>query len=327
MVLETRRANGDPAPNVTGATLVAICESEQSTAATISTVSGVATLSTDIGTPAVGDHLIYDNNGWHDLFIETVSSDTSFTVVKADGSIPADITGKAVNWLGKSSLWKHTFKIHPTNKLPSMTIERGYLDLDTPQYFQYLGCKVNSMQLSFGGDGQLVCNMGVMGADEVLTPTAYDNGITSYNYYIDEFQNFEATIKEGNVASDVIKTFSLEVNNNLDGSAYVIAGAGKRKYMPEGIASVTGNVNALFENTSLLAKATADTETSIEYLLTKSSGESLKIKLNELTFAPKSPSVSGPSGVVVDLNYSAYYLNDSSASAVIVELVNSHPQY
>lgn len=139
------------------------------------------------------------------------------------------------------------------------------------------------------------------------------------------------SVKEGGSTIAIVNSIdNLTIENGLDtsGKTYVIGGGGRRKSLPEGKTKVTGTLNALFEDTTLYRKAVRYTESSLEVIFRHGTGagsagnEQLKITVPELVYAPNTPVVDGPSGILVSLPFEAYYDNDADASAIWLELKN-----
>lgn len=140
------------------------------------------------------------------------------------------------------------------------------------------------------------------------------------------------SIKEGgSTIANVNSIDNLTIENGLDTSdkTYVIGGGGRRKSLPEGITKVSGTLNALFEDMTLYRKAVRYTESSLEIIFRHGTGagtagnEQLTATLPELVYAPNTPVIEGPSGILVSLPFEAYYDNDAAASAIWLELKNA----
>jgi hypothetical protein len=100
-------------------------------------------------------------------------------------------------------------------------------------------------------------------------------------------------------------------------------GTGTRYSMPEGQVKVSGKLTTLFESTTLYELAIANTESSLELAFALGAGtgavagaEKLTFYIDELIFKPKSPTVNGPKGLVVDLDFIGYFNNGSGSSAM-----------
>lgn len=224
--------------------------------------------------------------------------------------------------------YTHVFKIDPTADLPSFVLEKGFPDLATPYYQLYGGCKVNSLELKVGGDGELLATVNILGATNANGSVPYDDPTVSdalaQAIFTERFQQFEAAMKEGGSASSVMTAFSLALSNNLDNSSFVIGGGGVRSELPEGIAGVSGTVTALFRDTTILEKAKSNTKSSLQVTWTR--GDSvLDLLFPEVKFKESDPGVSGPAGVTIELPFEGF--KATGESAVVATLTCARAEF
>ncbi len=221
--------------------------------------------------------------------------------------------------------YTHVLKVGTS--IPSFTIEKGFTDLGTPQYMKYNGCKIGSMGLNIKPEGFQEVTFNFIGAKETVGTSSFDATMTDLGKQ--SWSGFEGTVKEGGSSIATIMEASINVENGLDESIFCLGGAGIRSDLPEGMVKVTGSIKALFDAITLYNKAIGGTESSLEFIFTKGTGagsagnEKLTITIPELIYEPKTPVVSGPSGIMVDLAFRGYYANDADASAIHMELINT----
>jgi len=213
----------------------------------------------------------------------------------------------------------HTFKAG--NARPSLTLEHQFTNLAVPRFFRYVGCKINGLSISAGDDGELVANFSVVGTSETIENSAFDTAPSAAGF--SRLKNNQLTLKEGGSTISNAKLVDCSINFNIDTDQYVIGGGGIVGALPEGVMTITGNLNALFENTTLLEKAIDSTESSLEATFEASSTSKLVIKYPEVKYTRNSPSIDGPKGIAIALPFGAYYTNASEATSVVVTLTNS----
>jgi len=224
-----------------------------------------------------------------------------------------------------SDPYTHVIKVGPD--IPSFTIEKGFTDLGTPQYMKYNGCKIGSMSLNIKPEGFQEISFNFTGVKETIGAASFDATMTDMGKQ--SWSGFEGSITEGGGAIATVMDASISIENGLDTSIYCIGGAGLRAALPPGMVKVTGNIKALFDSVTLYNKALAGTESALEFAFSKGTGdgsagnEKLTITIPELIYEPKTPVVSGPSGVMIDLPFHAYYNTDAAASAIHMELMNT----
>jgi hypothetical protein len=220
---------------------------------------------------------------------------------------------------GEAAPYTHTYKI---GALPAgLCIEKQFADLDAAKYFLYNGCKVASFKLAAKTEGTIDCSVSLMGAKETIGAASFDATATDLGHTA--FDGFEGSVKQGGAPLGIITAIDLSLDNGLDGNTYVMDGTGQRRSLPEGQAKVSGNITVLFENDTLYALAVSHGETSLEAHFTKGMGtgatagnEKLSFFIDEAIFKPQSPVISGPTGLLVELPFEAYY-NDAAAAAAL----------
>jgi hypothetical protein len=222
-------------------------------------------------------------------------------------------------------VYSHTFKV---GDLPQgMTIEKQFTGLATPKYFKYNGCKVNSMKITVKPEGMVEAVLNIMGAKETVVLAAFDATATDFGHI--PFDGYEATITKDGTALGIVTELDISIENNLDGSVYVLDGSGERYSLPDGMVKVSGNLKTLFTDDILYAAALASTECKLVLTLTVGSGngtnlnEVLRITIPELIFQPQAPTISGPTGILVELPFVAYYNNDVEVSTIKFELATA----
>lgn len=222
-----------------------------------------------------------------------------------------------------SGPYVHEFKIPSDGALTYFTLEKQSPDLSTPLYERVLGCKINSINIGFGGDGELVANINIMGANYVnpVPTSSFDASPTTVGFA--RIENSQGAILEGGGSLANARNISFSLNNKLDGDTYVIGGGGIRGSLNEGIREVSGSLQTLFESATLLEKALNSTETALKATYTASASSIVEFECQEVEYDETSPGLDGPQGQVVDLNYQAFYDDGSEASALVCRITNS----
>jgi hypothetical protein len=218
----------------------------------------------------------------------------------------------------------HVLKVG--GSLPSFVIEKGFTDIG--QFFKYNGCKINRFTLAVKAEGFQEISFDFLGAKETVSSSSFDS--TPADLGKVSWTGFDiAVIEEGGSAIGVVTEVNITVENNLDGSVYVIGGRGERYSLPEGLVKVSGTIKALFDSMSLLNKAMNSTETSLRILYKLGNGdgsagnESLEILIPELLYSPNAPVISGPAGIFVELPFTAYYDNSTEGTSIQLTLKNT----
>jgi len=226
---------------------------------------------------------------------------------------------------GAGSNKTHTMKLGALP--PGLTIEKGFLDLTTPEYFLFNGCKINKASFEILPEGPLPVSFDFMGKKVTAGTSSFDATPTDLGHL--GWDMSEVVLLEGGSGISNGASVKFDVTNACDGGMYVIGGGGERRAIPEGAVLVEGTLTALFEDMALLTKAIAFTETSITATLTRGTGdgsagnEYLQFLMQELIYGEATPLIAGPKGVLIELPFSAFYDNGAAASALQIIVKNT----
>lgn len=224
--------------------------------------------------------------------------------------------------------YTHTFKV---GDLPSFSLEKQFTDLTTPQYFKFMGCKINSMKMSLKPGAMVDTTFNIIGAVFSVSLSSSSSGTTNTTGFT-PFSTFQANIRDGSptpATISIVTECDFTVENNLDDTVFVLDNTSYRYSLPEGKVKVSGTIKTLFEDMTLYYKAINSTETSLQINLVRGTGvgsitnEKLTIDIPELIYQPQAPVVDGPGGVFVELPFTAYYDNHADASTIKMSLYNS----
>lgn len=222
---------------------------------------------------------------------------------------------------GAASPYTHTFTNKAVTARTSLTIEHQYLDLATPKYYQYTGCKIGSMSLTTGTTGLLMLNIEVVAQDRTIADTSFDGTPTAVDYA--PIEQSHASLKEGGVAFADATNVAWNINFNLDTGQYAIGGGGAVDALHDQIMDVSGSLTALYKDTDLGVKAGADTESSLEVTYQASASSQVIVEVEELQYHENDPAIEGPQGIQQSLDYTGYYDDGINESAVMVTLINT----
>ena len=189
------------------------------------------------------------------------------------------------------------------------------------EYFN--GTRIQQVTFDFPVEGYATCTMDCVAAKSTLGTAALDGTLTDNGHT--PFSIFSGSITEGGTAIAYVQSASITLSNELDQSVYAIGGAGVRRALPEGFATITGSVTALFESAALLTKAIAGTESSLAVTLSRGDGlgsagnESMSFTVQQLLFERTSPPISGPNGLLLTLPFKGYASGANLGLQVVVK--------
>lgn len=240
--------------------------------------------------------------------------------IDVGGGLPMEIAPESIGFplrhtmgaLATSGVGPYTHTLTVGDLPIGFTLEHDYgaAISGVGRYEKFNGCRVASARFNCPQEGYPEVTFEIKGANSVLasapldaTPT--DNGHTG-------FSAFEASILEGGASIATVTSAEIQISNDLDESAYVVGGAGKRAALPEGQAMISGKIRAMFDSAALLTKAIDGTESSLKVTLSRGDGlgsagnESLELLVQQLVYERNGPDVSGPKGVFVDLTFKGF---------------------
>ena len=215
----------------------------------------------------------------------------------------------------------HLFKIN--DDLESMWIQT-YLATSPGNYVLTNGVKISSMAIEAGGDGELTATLSTMGSNQVMGAESKAGELTPVSFL--RLNNFQASLKLDGVDYGDATAFSLNLDNGLDGDVYTIGRGGTRGDIVEGLGTVSGSITVLFKDADLVADALAGTKKSGELIFTRPEG-SLSFGFQEFLLQAKTPEISGPAGIRLDMEWQAFFESGSNKSALTATLVNTHTSY
>lgn len=259
-----------------------------------------------------------------------VSGDVTVELAPQHGRLLKHAFGSYTAATGVAGQWyTHTFKI---GSMPAgLVIEKQFTDLDTPAYFMYNGCRINSFRFSAKPEGMIEASFSILGAKETVGAASMDAGPTDLGHT--PWDGMTATITRGGASLGTVTEIDFTLENNLDGNTFVIDGTSERYSLPAGTAKVSGTLKALFDSTTLYDLAVDYTETTLTIAFTSGTGdgtsgnEKLTFYVDELVFKPQAPVIDGPTGVLVELPFEAYYNDAAEASAFRAILLSSTLAY
>jgi len=220
----------------------------------------------------------------------------------------------------------HEFKVPAVTVLmPSFTLEEAFADLAVDVYQRFVGCKIQSLGMIYGGDGELTGEIAVLGSKMTHETSAFDAAPTTVT--LARVENFGAAILEGGGALSNATELSINLDFGLDPNSFVIGGGGIRGDIPAGLVTITGNLKTLFEDKTLLEKATGDTESSLKVTVTASATSILEFEIQELLYSVNGVPVEGPQGLIASLDFVGYYADGGEASNIVARVTNSVVSY
>lgn len=240
--------------------------------------------------------------------------------VRSIAYVMSELFGLPTTTVDTPSAGHHTHVWKVASTIPvGYTLEGFFGTNSLPM--QYLGCRTDSFSIDLAPGGLLKLTLTIKFID-VAYATRID--AAPYKYSLVPMRQALAELYEGGSQTTKATRFSINFTNTLE-EIRTVASGGKASDFLEGWADPTFNLSVIFDSMTLLNKAKDATETSIKLkvpsLLTHAS-HFAQIELNEVRYNYKTPGVSGPGGIPLELDGVGYYDNHASASSIVVTVVN-----
>lgn len=285
----------DPS-NITGVTVNRAEESCATGDGTLSFTASGTTITWSANGDSAGASVDISSDG--DYTLESDADGNALYITVESSSLPGT---DETDTIPVVDAYEHEYTI---GDLPTgLTIERDYGSniSGSGRFEQFHGCRVSTLQLRKPQNAYAEATFDFIGADSTLDSSALDasptdNGHTSFT------TSYVTTIEEGGDSIAVITEYDVTLDNELDEDGFVL-GANARGDLTEGMAAVSGNITALFKDTSLLDKAYNSTDTSLRSVTKRGTGdgtsgnEYIETHVTDMKYERSSPEVSGPGGV------------------------------
>lgn len=205
--------------------------------------------------------------------------------------------------------------------MPSLVMQASY----GPVFGQFVGCKVASMSLQAGGDGELTASVNLNAREADYVDTSYNDAPSTVA--LKRFSNFKGSLMSGGQPLGVVTDFSLEINFGLDTSVRALGDEGRVYDLMQGVMAVTGSITAFFTDKALLTKSKNSEEIALDLGFTIDAANKLTFSLPEVQLSFDGPTVDGPTGIKMQHNFVAYYNNNADNASVVTTLINDVATY
>ena len=223
---------------------------------------------------------------------------------------------------GTAAPFTHVFK--PSDNCPSAMVQCVY-GTSPVTYGQFCGVKATSMNISTVGDEELTATISVAGKDVSYESTNYNASAKAV--VLKRLNNFQASLKSNGSTLATVTQFDFTIDNGMDTSIRTIGGEGKLYDIVEGIMSITGTATMLFTNLTMLNAAEDSEELSFDLTWGIDTNNKLTFSFPEVRLQYQGPSVDGPTGIMTEYPFVAYYNDSSAATCCKATLINDVQKY
>lgn len=185
----------------------------------------------------------------------------------------------------------------------SFTVERHHEDIG--KYLRSTGVHVNTLSLSISPNSMVTGSFGLIGKGFTVSSAAIAGATYNAETTTAPFDSFTGSITEGGAGIAVVTSLDLNVDNGME--ALYVVGSDETLEPSIGKSMVSGSITAYFEDSSLIDKFIAETESSIQFVLTDLAGNSYTVDLPKVKYNSGNPEVGGPGSITVSLDFVALY--------------------
>lgn len=228
---------------------------------------------------------------------------------------------------GASSPYTHTFK--PGALPPGFIAEKDYTSKIASKVERFNGLRVSSAEFGFVQEGPITLSMNVEGKRYSINAAPLDATLTDPGHR--GWAGFNGVVKRGGSVIGGVRGATMTVENNLATDIYCYPDTGEtpgqRFSLAEGQARISGSIDLVFQDFTLIDLAAADTATSFEWTYTFGTGagtatnEAIKFSLNYCSLPLNSPAIETPSGMQITVPFTAF--TEGADLGLIVELKNA----
>ena len=262
------------------------------------TLTNIVTVLAASVVPAVQQATYTQTGGTTLVITRTALGPTGNTFTLAASTMPAS-NGTVSGATLSGGANNHTF-VSGTQALPSMSIEVGLPDV--PFFGMNYGARANSLSVQAQRSGLLSATVNVIAQGEATaiataagTPTVLD---------VERFSQFQGSITHNGAVLGNIVSAELMYSNNLE-KIEVIRSDGRIADIDPGIVKCSGNLNARFQDTSLLDQATARTPCEIAFGWTIDASRSLLFTAHRVFLPRGNRQIQGPGGIQMPFAWQA----------------------
>lgn len=197
----------------------------------------------------------------------------------------------------------HTYTSGGT--LPSLSVEIGHPNLDTPKFFRHTGVKLGTLSFDMSRSGPVNAQVSAIAQDEEAAATTVDASPSTLA--LTRFNQGNGTIKLGGTTLAAVTQGSFSFDNSLE-AVETIRADGKIDGVDEGEAKATGSMTVRYStDTTIETAVDAEAPVSLEYSFIVPGAEGYKLVFAlPRVFLPKpKKSISGPGGIEASYDWQA----------------------
>jgi hypothetical protein len=196
----------------------------------------------------------------------------------------------------------------PTALPPGFIIEKDYTAKLAGKIERFNGCRVRTATLTLNQEGYIDLSVDVSGKRYDIYTSALDATPTDPGH--EGWVGFQGIVKLDGTQIGGVMSGSITIDNEMDTSLYAFPDVGEtpgeRFALPEGRAKISGNMELVFEDFTMVELAAAGSEITLEWVYTNADGDVLSILLDHAEIPLTSPAIETASGMKLSYNFNAF---------------------
>lgn len=199
--------------------------------------------------------------------------------------------------------------IYVPKDLPSsFIIEKDYTAKLASKIERFNGCRVKSATIDMPQSGYVNLNIDVLGKRYGIYPTALDSSLTDPQHVA--WTGYQGNVKKDGVCIGGVLSASISIDNEMDGSTYCFPigtdTPGERFSLSEGRAMITGNLELVFQDFTLIEIAQAGTDISFDFTYTSAANDELKLTIDHCEIPLTTPAIDTAAGLKLSFTFNAF---------------------
>lgn len=202
----------------------------------------------------------------------------------------------------------------------SFTMVRHFADLIAGQkpYHIYRGVELNTLSLQISANDMVTGTFGVVGQSQTLADDLTALGTPTYPApsTTSPVDSFTGALTEAGAPIAVITEITLSLENGIE--PRFVVGSKDSIHPSVGRSTLTGQITAYFEDSSLVDKFINETESSIEFTLPDAAGNQQKYRIPRIKYTGGQPDVTGEGPITLAMPFQAL-LDATEGTNLLIE--------
>ena len=197
----------------------------------------------------------------------------------------------------------------------SMTIERGFNGIDTPEYHRSAGAEISGFDISLAPNSLATIAYNVIGQSLSVNTAQVAGSNYSAMTSNKPFDSFTGSITEGGSGIAIVTQMDFSLDNGMEPTFTLFNNQTIRP--ADGKSRITGTLTAYYENSSRYSKFINGTDSAIVFTAIDPAGNQYQFNFPNVKYTGGNPDLSGEGPITLALQFSAVYDPTEQSQIVI----------